>query len=163
MEMLLMKMDKTDDDTKYLVSHVDDARRESIPEGWGQSRMELFEKMEKTALEYAKLLLQTQQLRALDRPSNRDFESVKDFVTDDGGTLSDEIYVKEDLVTLAPKRDYPCVERMPRRAALEYDALDVSIFSLLAINSEDTECSRVVLSIDREDGTSPEPCLEIPR
>ena len=58
----------------------------------------------------AELLLKAQQLKALERPSNRDYRSVLSFMENDGGQLYEEdmefIYEKEDLVTLRPGREY---------------------------------------------------------
>ena len=66
----------------------------------------------------ADLMLKTQQLKALDQPSPRDYISVLHFMENDGGPLfekeSDFIYRKEDLVTLRPGREYAWLD-----AALE--------------------------------------------
>ena len=58
----------------------------------------------------AELLLKAQQLKALDRPSIRDYRSVLHFMENDGGQLFKKdmefIYEKEDLVTLRPGREH---------------------------------------------------------
>lgn len=58
----------------------------------------------------AELLLKTQQLKGLDKPSNRDYRSVLHFMENDGGQLFKKdmefIYEKEDLVTLRPGREH---------------------------------------------------------
>ncbi|KAM0804429.1 hypothetical protein BDR22DRAFT_885685 [Usnea florida] len=113
MEDLLQGMDKTDEaegNTKYLMSHTRDAGRPHIPSLWTESRTQLMERMEKKALEYAELLLKARQLKALDKPSRRDYKSVLHFMENDGGPLFETeaafIYHKEDLVTLRPDSEY---------------------------------------------------------
>lgn len=72
-------------------------------------------------LEYllADLLLKAQQLKALDRPSNRDYRSVLHFMENDGGQLFEEemdfIYEKEDLVTLRPGREHAWLDGLLER------------------------------------------------
>ena len=67
----------------------------------------------------AELLLKAQQLKALDRPSNRDYRSVLSFMEYEGGQLYEEdmefIYEKEDLVTLRPGREYAWLDGMLER------------------------------------------------
>ena len=67
----------------------------------------------------AELLLKAQQLKALDRPSNRDYRSVLSFMENDGGQLYEEdmefIYEKEDLVTLRPGREYAWLDGLLER------------------------------------------------
>ncbi|KAL9583402.1 MAG: hypothetical protein Q9212_002732 [Teloschistes hypoglaucus] len=54
----------------------------------------------------AELLLQAREMKAMDRPSDRDYRSVLHYLEADGGQLyeaeMDYIYEKEDLVTLRP-------------------------------------------------------------
>ena len=130
MEDLLQGMDKTDEaegNMKYLMSHTRDAGRPHIPSLWTESRTQLMERMEKKALEYGKprcpfhranvesyfaaeLLLKARQLKALDKPSRRDYKSVLHFMENDGGPLFETeaafIYQKEDLITLRPDSEY---------------------------------------------------------
>lgn len=50
-------MDKTDADAghgQYIMSHKLDEERDSIPNAWPESRIELMEKLEKKALDYGK-------------------------------------------------------------------------------------------------------------
>ena len=58
MEALLLSMDKTDRDNnkeQYLQSRALDVDRgNDIPFAWGQSRVQLIQKLEKLALEYGK-------------------------------------------------------------------------------------------------------------
>lgn len=58
----------------------------------------------------ADLLLKTQQLKALNVPSKRDYKSVLHFMENNGGQLFEEesafIYHKSDLVSLRPGRDH---------------------------------------------------------
>ena len=67
----------------------------------------------------AELLLKAQQLKAMDRPSNRDYQSVLSFMENDGGQLYEEdmefIYEKEDLVTLRPGREYAWLDGLLER------------------------------------------------
>ncbi len=67
----------------------------------------------------ADLLLKAQQLKALDRPSNRDYKSVLSFMEYEGGQLYEEdmafIYEKEDLVTLRPGREYAWLDGLLER------------------------------------------------
>ncbi|KAF6226905.1 hypothetical protein HO133_008346 [Letharia lupina] len=123
MEATLLAMDQTDHadgNESYLMSRPFDVEREEIPEVWkGQSRVKLLERMEKVALEYAELLLKAQKLKAMDRPSNRDYRSVLHFMENDGGQLFEEdmgfIYEKEDLITLRPGREYAWLDGLLER------------------------------------------------
>ncbi len=67
----------------------------------------------------AELLLKAQQLKALERPSNRDYQSVLSFMEYSGGQLFEEdmefIYEKEDLVTLRPGREYAWLDGLLER------------------------------------------------
>ena len=67
----------------------------------------------------AELLLKAQQLKALDRPSGRDYRSVLSFMENDGGQLFEEdmafIYEKEDLITLRPGREYAWLDGLLER------------------------------------------------
>ncbi|CAD6580764.1 MAG: hypothetical protein ASARMPRED_000322 [Alectoria sarmentosa] len=114
------QMDQAENNGHYLMSRTLDVEREQIPEAWeGQSRIQLLERLEKLALQYAELLLKAQQLKAMDRPSNRDYRSVLSFMENDGGQLFEEdmefIYEKEDLVTLRPGREYAWLDGLLER------------------------------------------------
>ena len=67
----------------------------------------------------AELLLKAQQLKGLERPSNRDYQSVLSFMEYGGGQLFEEdmefIYEKEDLVTLRPGREYAWLDGLLER------------------------------------------------
>lgn len=67
----------------------------------------------------AELLLKAQKLKAMDRPSNRDYRSVLHFMENDGGQLFEEdmgfIYEKEDLITLRPGREYAWLDGLLER------------------------------------------------
>lgn len=71
----------------------------------------------------AELLLKARELKALNQPSNRDYESVLSFMENDGGQLYEEesafIYEKADLVSLRPGRDYAwldtCIESILKK------------------------------------------------
>ncbi|MCJ1401337.1 hypothetical protein MMC11_004549 [Xylographa trunciseda] len=126
LEATLNSMDKTDEyhgNTQYLMSPELDAKRQDFPDEWpGHSRPQVLEQLKRTALNYADLVLKTQQLKAMGQPSNRDYRSVLHFMENDGGQTYDEemsfIYEKEDLITLRPGREYAwldsIVERMLR-------------------------------------------------
>lgn len=146
METFLLVLDKNDAENGHsacIQSYAMDAELHHIPAGWGQSREDLLEKVEKTALEYANLLLKAQQLRALDKPSELDFQSVNTALENELGPLSKEesevIRAKEDLVTLTPKADCQWVERMLRRAVSLYSPLDVRLSARPALCLQDTE------------------------
>ena len=123
------KMDAKSGNEKYLMSRTADAERdgESVPGSWPETRTHLLERLEKKALEYgeytmaatheltdlgtkAELLLKTQGLKNLEKPSARDYRSVLNFMENDGGqtyeTESGWIYDKEDLVSLRPGREH---------------------------------------------------------
>ena len=65
------------------------------------------------------LLLRAQQLKALDRPAQRDYRSVLHFMEIDGGPLprkeSRFVYEKEDLITLRPGQDRAWLDTMLER------------------------------------------------
>ena len=67
----------------------------------------------------AELLLKAQQLKALERPSNRDYRSVLHFMENDGGQLYKKdmefVYEKEDLVTLRPGREHAWLDGLLER------------------------------------------------
>ena len=67
----------------------------------------------------AELLLKAQQLKALERPSNRDYRSVLNFMENDGGQLYKKdmafVYEKEDLVTLRPGREHAWLDGLLER------------------------------------------------
>ncbi|KAI4194210.1 MAG: hypothetical protein LQ350_007909 [Teloschistes chrysophthalmus] len=115
MECELEAMDRTDHangDIEYLRTTVEDERREDpLPAGWPQGgRRKLLGRLERGLVEYADILLKARQLKAVDRPSSRDYQSVLHFMEADEGQLyeaeMDFIYEKEDLVTLRPGRDH---------------------------------------------------------
>lgn len=58
----------------------------------------------------AELLLKTQGLKTLEKPSPRDYRSVLHFMENDGGQVCEEesgwVYDKEDLITLRPGREH---------------------------------------------------------
>ena len=58
-------------------------------------------------------------MKALDRPTTRDYRSVLHFMENDGGPLykkeSEFIYEKEDLVTIKPGRDHAYLDGILER------------------------------------------------
>ncbi len=85
----------------------------------------------------AELLLKAQQLKALDRPSHRDYHSVLHFMENDGGQLYEEdmgfIYEKEDLVTLRPGREHAWLDGLLERIlkVLRCRLTKASVFSMM--------------------------------
>ncbi|MCJ1371566.1 hypothetical protein MMC20_002784 [Loxospora ochrophaea] len=141
MEATLHGMDKTDNangDNEYLMSCTSDNERENFPREWPESRTQLMGRMEKKALEYGKdkrrlncfelskmqaeLLLKTQQLKALDSPSTRDYRSALHFMENDGGQLFEEesgfIYEKHDLISVRPGREHAWLDGIIERVLL---------------------------------------------
>ncbi|KAL8634804.1 MAG: hypothetical protein Q9228_007634, partial [Teloschistes exilis] len=70
------------------------------------------------------ILLKARALKAVDRPSNRDYQSVMSFMEADEGQLyeaeMDFIYEKEDLVTLRPGRDHGWLDVLVERVLLYF-------------------------------------------
>ncbi|KAL8688865.1 MAG: hypothetical protein Q9218_005332 [Villophora microphyllina] len=127
MESTLLAMDRTDQrngDFEYLKTTVEDERRDTLPTGWPQGRRELLVNLEKKTMEYADLLLKARELKAIDKPSSRDYRSVLHFMEADGGQLyeaeMDFIYDKEDLVTLRPGRDHGWLDVLVERFLLYF-------------------------------------------
>jgi hypothetical protein len=74
----------------------------------GETRQSLLSRVENTILRYDELLLNAQQLAAANRPPDRDYNSVANFVHHKKPLLQgddDFIYNKEDLITLRPGRE----------------------------------------------------------
>ncbi|MCJ1392225.1 hypothetical protein MMC18_005092 [Xylographa bjoerkii] len=99
--------DSLDEETQiFLRVRTKDEKRDPRP-GY-PSRKALFTVIEQKALEYGRLLLQAQQLAALNRPADRDQRSVQTLLENEnplGTKESTFIYEKEDLVTLRPGRE----------------------------------------------------------
>ncbi|KAL8754705.1 MAG: hypothetical protein Q9199_004153 [Rusavskia elegans] len=124
MEHELQGMDLMDEvlgNKAYLLSRDEDVKRErsSIPACWSQTRPEILEKLEIKILEYSELLLKANQLKALEKPSARDYRSVLHYMENDGGQMYEEemswIYDKEDLVSLRPGREHAWLDGMLER------------------------------------------------
>ncbi|KAL8766663.1 MAG: hypothetical protein Q9194_006205 [Teloschistes cf. exilis] len=123
MECELEAMDRTDHgngDIEYLRTTVEDERRErdggELPAGWPEGgRKKLLARLERGLVEYA-----------VDRPSNRDYQSVMSFMEADEGQLyeaeMDFIYEKEDLVTLRPGRDHGWLDVLVERFLFSSEA-----------------------------------------
>ena len=130
-EETLQAMDRYDsnrnDNHKYLMSRVVDVERGDPPKEWPQSRLELIKDLERLCLEYGdslatdalgsrlkyfagELLLKARDLKALNEPAQRDYQSVSRFMSNYGGQLyhkeSQFITLKDDLVTIRPGREY---------------------------------------------------------
>ena len=67
----------------------------------------------------AELLLKANQLKALEKPSARDYRSVLHYMENDGGQMYEDemswIYDKEDLVSLRPGREHAWLDGMLER------------------------------------------------
>ncbi|KAL8912468.1 MAG: hypothetical protein Q9172_007500, partial [Xanthocarpia lactea] len=126
MEDELQAMDKTDDAPgggRYLMSRDEDVKRDPTSIPWlqtePQTRPQLLEKLELKILEYSELLLKANQLKALEKPSARDYRSVLHYMENDGGQMYEDemswIYDKEDLVSLRPGREHAWLDGMLER------------------------------------------------
>ncbi|KAI4266067.1 MAG: hypothetical protein L6R38_008979, partial [Xanthoria sp. 2 TBL-2021] len=125
MEDELQGMDRMDNtvlaNKAYLLSRDEDVKRErsSIPACWSQTRPQLLEKLETKILEYSELLLKANQVKALEKPSARDYRSVLHYMENDGGQMFEKdmswIYDKEDLVSLRPGREHAWLDGMLER------------------------------------------------
>lgn len=107
MEKELDQMDQRDSfqNIKLLQCRVDDnLRKDEVP----QTRTALLSRIEAAILKYDQLLLNSQQLAAANRPPERDYNSVANFISHKKPLLQgddDFIYRKEDLITLRPGRE----------------------------------------------------------
>ncbi|MCJ1444914.1 MAG: hypothetical protein MMC23_005417 [Stictis urceolatum] len=95
--------------SKFLYSPTLDEHRDELPPQWSESRPHLLRRLEKTALEYAELLLKTRELVAMNRPADRDYNSLVNFMVKDEGQLFESelsvVFQKEDMITLRPGRE----------------------------------------------------------
>lgn len=140
MEDDLLEMDKldsrSDDGRRCLRSRMMDEARKPHEHG-RESRNELLERIEKKTIEYGmlqprfevrasnahlmvgQLLLQAQQLVAMNKPASRDHKSLVNFIENDPNLLAegdDEFaYHKEDLVTLRSGREYAWLDAAVER------------------------------------------------
>ncbi|KAL8933828.1 MAG: hypothetical protein Q9216_006195 [Gyalolechia sp. 2 TL-2023] len=113
--------DNVDDRRIYVMSRHEDVERDpqSITYSSSETQPELLRLLEKSVLEYSELLLRASQLKALEKPSARDYRSVLRYMEKDGGQLFEEemswIYEKEDLVTLRPGREHAWLDGILER------------------------------------------------
>ncbi|KAL8903574.1 MAG: hypothetical protein Q9171_007361, partial [Xanthocarpia ochracea] len=126
LEEELHAMDCTDaagDGETYLMSRNEDVKRDPTSIPWSQTtpqtRPEILQKLESKILEYSELLLKANQLKALEKPSARDYRSVIHYMENDGGQVYEDemswIYDKEDLVSLRPGREHAWLDGMLER------------------------------------------------
>jgi len=106
MEAELDRMDKRDrfNNVEALQCRMTDESRTQD----GESRKALLSRLQETVLVYDELLLKAQQLAASNRPPQRDYNSVANFVRHKKPLVEgddDFIYRKEDLITLRPGRE----------------------------------------------------------
>ncbi|KAF8853600.1 hypothetical protein BDZ45DRAFT_69975 [Acephala macrosclerotiorum] len=114
MEEELDRMDRRDkfQNTKALQCRMEDVERQ---DQIGETRQALLARMENTILRYDELLLKAQQLAAANRPPERDYNSVANFVRHKKPLMQgddDFIYNKEDLITLRPGRESAWLDAM---------------------------------------------------
>jgi hypothetical protein len=107
MEAELDRMDNRDklNNINALKCRIDDIKRQDQVE---ETRQSLLSRVENTILRYDQLLLNAQQLAAANRPPERDYNSVANFVDHKKPLCrgdDDFIYNKEDLITLRPGRE----------------------------------------------------------
>lgn len=75
---------------------------------------DLLERIERTFCEYSTLLTAAQQMRGFERPSEKDYKSVKAYEWNERPIVEDEaewLRWKEDLVALKPKKEPDRLER----------------------------------------------------
>lgn len=120
MEAQLYNMDlrdnKSEEGQGYLQSRELDEERLVIEDQ--ESRSQLLTRMEKKTRQYGQLLLQSQQLVAMNRPPERDQDSVRSYIEKNACLVEREsrfAYEKEDLVTLRPGRDHSFVDAFVER------------------------------------------------
>lgn len=107
MEEELDRMDQRDklQNIRMLQCRIDDDLRTDQA---GETRKSLLSRIEDAILKYDQLLLNAQQLVAANRPPQRDYNSVANFVRHKKPLIQgddDFIYNKEDLITLRPGRE----------------------------------------------------------
>jgi len=109
LRMMEAELDRMDQNDKF--NNVDALKCRMIDEGrvqHGETRKALLNRMQETVLVYDELLLKSQQLAAANRPPQRDYNSVANFIRHKKPLLEgddDFIYNKEDLITLRPGRE----------------------------------------------------------
>jgi hypothetical protein len=108
MEEELDQMDRRDKvlNKKALQCRVEDVKRQDRV--IGETRQALLSRIENTILIYDELLRNAQQLAATNRPPERDYNSVANFVHEKKPLMQgddDYIYHKEDLITLRSGRE----------------------------------------------------------
>jgi len=129
----LMCLDRLDDEDeatqKYLRSRQKEYARK--PDNGAETKKQLLDKIEQKTLEYGKLLLQANQLVAMNRPADRDQGSVMNYFENEMPLAQNDmkfIMEKEDLVTLRPGRENAwldaCVERMLRLPVARFRLID---------------------------------------
>jgi hypothetical protein len=117
MEDELNRMDRRDkiDNLNALRCRRDDILCEDMV---GETRQELFARMENSILSYDRLLLKAQKLVASNRPPERDFNSVANFVHHKKPLIQGDdafIFCKEDLITLRPGRESAWLDAIVER------------------------------------------------
>ncbi|KAL9040448.1 MAG: hypothetical protein Q9214_004481 [Letrouitia sp. 1 TL-2023] len=110
---------------KCLMSRAKDFKREAA--SGQETRRELLKKIETKLYEYGQILLQAQQMVAMNKPSDRDHLSVQYFMEngfqENGEPVrplikedTEFVYRKEDLITLRPGRESAWLDAIVERA-----------------------------------------------
>ncbi|TVY75979.1 hypothetical protein LSUE1_G005072, partial [Lachnellula suecica] len=142
MEAELDRMDQHDKihNVKALQCRIIDESRSQD----GETRKSLLARMQDTLLTYDELLLKAQQLTAANRPPQRDYNSVANFIRHKKPLLEgddDFIYHKEDLITLRPGRESAWLDAAVQRI------MKLKIFPRSAVKY--VFCSKVKPSLPR--------------
>jgi hypothetical protein len=108
MEEELDRMDQQDltSNPRAIQCRMEDIERQDNQPG--AKRQALLARLEETVLRYDELLLNARQLAAANRPPERDYNSVANFIRHKKPLMQgddDFIYNKEDLITLRPGRE----------------------------------------------------------
>ncbi|KAN0110989.1 hypothetical protein V8E51_007376 [Hyaloscypha variabilis] len=108
MEEELDRMDQQDltSNARAIQCRMEDIERQDNQPG--AKRQALLARLEETVLRYDELLLNAQHLAAANRPPERDYNSVANFIRHKKPLMQgddDFIYNKEDLITLRPGRE----------------------------------------------------------
>jgi hypothetical protein len=146
MEAELDRMDQRDkfNNVEALQCRMEDESRTQD----GESRKALLSRLQETVLVYDELLLKAQQLAASNRPPQRDYNSVANFVRQKKPLFEgddDFIYRKEDLITLRPGRESAWLD-----AAVE-KLLKLKVFPRNAVKY--VFCSKVMMLPNMQEWT----------
>ena len=142
MEEELDRMDQQDlaSNPRAIKCRMEDIERQDNQPG--AKRQALLARLEETVLRYDELLLNAQQLAAANRPPERDYNSVADFIRQKKPLMQgddDFILNKEDLITLRPGRESAWLDATVERL--------LKLFPRSAVKF--VFCSKVRVTIDK--------------